>query len=267
MKPDFLHGLQHKPRRAFTLIELLIVIAIIAILAAILFPVFARARENARRASCQSNLKQIGLASMQYSQDYDERFVPASACGDANPPCNVDIRWPQLLDPYTKNKQIYKCPSTTFTWDDNPGWTNSGYVPYGINFNVFGYRSRTVPTSLIEMPSETLAFADVYAPNASAPYNNPLGARHVYYVTPPGGGFDGQDALADRHLETCNTLFVDGHVKAMKKAELNKTATNSTGRSIILAANTTPMTMTNDTSRTFYPYYDVVCSGAGASCY
>jgi prepilin-type N-terminal cleavage/methylation domain-containing protein/prepilin-type processing-associated H-X9-DG protein len=260
---------QYSPRpgfrsHGFTLIELLVVIAIIALLAAILFPVFARARENARRASCQSNLKQIGLASMQYSQDYDERFVPSSACGDANPPCNVDIRWPQLLDPYAKNKQVYKCPSTTFTWG-NPDWSDARYVPYGINVNVFGYRARTVSVALVEAPAETLAFADVYAPNAAAPFNDPRGARHVYYVTPSGGGWNADDDLADRHLETCNALFVDGHVKAMKKAELDKTATNSGGRSVIL--NASSMTMTNDTSRTFYPYFDVVCSGAGASCY
>src|SRR5471032_187855 len=71
--------------KGFTLIELLVVIAIIAILAAILFPVFARARENARRASCQSNLKQIGLGFQQYSQDYDERFpIALSSAGNAN---------------------------------------------------------------------------------------------------------------------------------------------------------------------------------------
>jgi prepilin-type N-terminal cleavage/methylation domain-containing protein len=70
-------------KSGFTLIELLVVLAIIAILAAILFPVFARARENARRASCQSNLKQIGLGIMQYSQDYDETLPPASACGSS----------------------------------------------------------------------------------------------------------------------------------------------------------------------------------------
>ncbi|RYG64700.1 DUF1559 domain-containing protein [bacterium] len=93
-------------RRAFTLIELLVVIAIIAILASILFPVFGRARENARRSSCQSNLKQIGLAVMQYTQDYDNYMVPQQ---NANP----TRYWPTLLVPYIKGSQIFTCPSST----------------------------------------------------------------------------------------------------------------------------------------------------------
>src|ERR671914_167689 len=88
--------------KGFTLIELLVVIAIIAILAAILFPVFARARENARRASCQSNLKQLGLGIMQYSQDYDERLVHTGY---------DEASWRIRIFPYVKSAQIYFCPS------------------------------------------------------------------------------------------------------------------------------------------------------------
>lgn len=111
-------------KRAFTLIELLVVIAIIAILAAILFPVFARARENARRASCQSNLKQLGLAIHQYIQDYDEKLpfgiitrAPAAAqVWTSQKYCDGALGGPtstymDCITPYVKNEQIYQCPS------------------------------------------------------------------------------------------------------------------------------------------------------------
>jgi len=99
--------------RGFTLIELLVVIAIIAILAAILFPVFARAREKARQASCQSNLRQLGLAVLMYAQDYDETLPigfrsGAGWCGDASQPVPT---WRQEVFPYIKNAQIFVCPS------------------------------------------------------------------------------------------------------------------------------------------------------------
>jgi prepilin-type N-terminal cleavage/methylation domain-containing protein/prepilin-type processing-associated H-X9-DG protein len=258
------HKVQLCRGRGFTLIELLVVIAIIAILAAILFPVFARARENARRASCQSNLKQIGLGVAQYTQDYDERYVPARLCG-VNNDCNIDIYWPVLLDPYIKSRQIYSCPSTRFVMDAS--WSEARYVPYGINFNMSGDRSRSSSIAAIDSPAEILAFAEVYNPGATAPLNDPLGSRHQYFASAPGGGasYDPYNDLAGRHLETCNTLFFDGHVKAMKVGELNKSATTNGARSVLLNAST--MTYTNQTGRTYYPYFNVICSGAGASCY
>src|SRR5687767_3253830 len=103
-------------KQGFTLIELLVVIAIIAILAAILFPAFARARENARRASCQSNLKQIGLGVMQYTQDYDERlpFVETYPCAGCTTTFVQNyVIWAEVTLPYIKSSQVFICPSAT----------------------------------------------------------------------------------------------------------------------------------------------------------
>src|SRR5713101_3624685 len=104
--------MRRRIRVAFTLIELLVVIAIIAILAAILFPVFAQAREAARKATCISNTRQIGLALMQYCQDYDETVVPNNnqVTGSAS---STWLSWPDFLQPYIKNKQVFICPSSS----------------------------------------------------------------------------------------------------------------------------------------------------------
>ncbi|GBC95128.1 hypothetical protein HRbin16_00915 [bacterium HR16] len=122
-------------KRAFTLIELLVVIAIIAILAAILFPVFARAREQARKTTCLSNMKQIGLAISMYLQDYDEKFPAWSdQCahdpfGNIVPPgkCGSDteiafFRWAILTQPYIKNAQMFLCPSYPDNFWKWGGW-------------------------------------------------------------------------------------------------------------------------------------------------
>lgn len=210
-------------RKAFTLIELLVVIAIIAILAAILFPVFARARENARRASCQSNLKQIGLGIMQYSQDYDERMVPRRIA-------NLDAySWRRISLPYIKSAQIFSCPSNTLnsgtsdatqTFDSRDWALNNAGLPltgtprfgisYAINGTDYGIGGGSAPAEYNRSPS-------------MASLSNP--ASTVIIMESSYGGeelpFDQSSAnLAATafkgHLGNVNFLFCDGHVKAMK---------------------------------------------------
>src|SRR5438093_1605252 len=123
----------------FTLIELLVVIAIIAILAAILFPVFAQARDKARQATCISNIKQLSLGMQMYVQDYDERFLyrETSACGWIYLHCNdranyYSLNWWEVILPYTKNNGIYYCPSAKPV-------SSSRLTPYGITNVAIGY--------------------------------------------------------------------------------------------------------------------------------
>ncbi|MEO6907858.1 MAG: DUF1559 domain-containing protein [Abditibacteriaceae bacterium] len=182
-------------KKGFTLIELLVVIAIISILAAILFPVFARARENARRASCMSNLKQIGLGYLMYAQDYDERTCPS----DANPTPGSQPMY-ILLDPYIKSTQVWSCPSAP-----------AAVLPisYGYNYDYLcKFYAQAVSLAAIQSPSQTIMFAD-------------QGYWSGYPIYPPS--VDGLARVSDRHLETVNTLWADGHVKAMKKELLGPT--------------------------------------------
>jgi prepilin-type N-terminal cleavage/methylation domain-containing protein/prepilin-type processing-associated H-X9-DG protein len=220
------------PRNGFTLIELLVVIAIIAILAAILFPVFARARENARRASCQSNLKQLGLGIMQYTQDYDENYLihVDATTGNAK-------LWPQIVQPYLKSEQIFSCPSrsdVTF----NGGYDST--VAYGYNYWMSRYYYPDATQAGIQRPSETVLVTET---GGSGP---PSGGYYLFYASYYGAvadranttyGFDVPTAaarLSDRHFDGLNVLWVDGHVKWVKRALLesdtganNTTATGS----------------------------------------
>ena len=123
---------KNERRKAFTLIELLVVIVIISILSAILFPVFARARENARRTSCMSNLKQISIGVMMYTQDYDETFMIRYQ--DPNDNSLYDRfagekAWSVLLQPYIKSTQLFKCPSQTL-WPASSSSGGAGYSDY-----------------------------------------------------------------------------------------------------------------------------------------
>lgn len=149
------NGRRHGSRcSGFTLIELLVVIAIIALLAAILFPVFSRARENARRSTCQSNLKQIGLGFQQYSQDYDERYPAPAWSTDTNYVINDGGRaympsgydyptsWIDEIYPYVKSNQLFMCPSDSTKGSIIGSPTNPnpiGLSSYAMNGYMNGY--------------------------------------------------------------------------------------------------------------------------------
>jgi prepilin-type N-terminal cleavage/methylation domain-containing protein/prepilin-type processing-associated H-X9-DG protein len=201
-------------RQGFTLIELLVVIAIIAILASILFPVFARARENARRSSCQSNLKQIGLGVAQYTQDYDEtlpfqtqtdviHFMDPTASG-----WRTNFLW--AIQPYLKSTQIYLCPSST------PSQTSPPTLLSNTNYWINGVLTKTVsgaPRTLASIP-ETSATIQLQEATKSSPWFS----ETPQLVT--SGGDAGQYIYwlynrdySSNHFEGGNLLFADGHVK------------------------------------------------------
>lgn len=210
-------GEKRMKKRGFTLIELLVVIAIIAILAAILFPVFARAKEKARCASCQSNLKQLGLALIMYAADHDDR-IPFGACwaGGQRP----DV---VLLNPYIKNTQLWECPSNTFRFNE----FGNTYTVDGVTFR----SSYSVNKSCclrgrglkIAQPAMTILVGDGHGQNQLCacghgeldrdPENDVL-----YMYALPGvcrlgcnpGRINGENA---RHSGGNNLAFCDGHVK------------------------------------------------------
>ena len=188
------HATRVLAKRGFTLIELLVVIAIIAILAAILFPVFARARENARRASCQSNLKQIGLGIMQYTQDYDEKF-PAQEID--NPALTTQSNWILNTQPYLKSYQLFVCPSTGAAG-------NTSYMMSA----VYAGRAQAAfqqTASTIQVQEISSNFANAHIrPQFATPddtYGNTF--RDWYNAT----------VFNKSHFDGGNLLYGDGHVK------------------------------------------------------
>jgi prepilin-type N-terminal cleavage/methylation domain-containing protein/prepilin-type processing-associated H-X9-DG protein len=194
-------------KRGFTLIELLVVIAIIAILAAILFPVFARARENARRASCQSNLKQLGLSIAMYMQDYDETYM----CHEVKPASGT-VYWPIFLQPYVQNTQAFSCPSSNYIWNGTAN--NASAIPYGYNEYLSNYPGWYPGTTdaTITRPATTVLLAETGGTPDQA---------NGYYVSYSPYDYTGSVKLASiygmssRHMDGSNVLWCDGHVKWM----------------------------------------------------
>ncbi|RYG69517.1 DUF1559 domain-containing protein [bacterium] len=198
--------------QAFTLIELLVVIAIIAILAAILFPVFGRARENARRSSCQSNLKQIGLGILQYSQDFDETFPLHNYGGGGATGFFV------TMQPYIKSTQILQCPSEPNAPNADPG--SVGYSDYAYNL-ALGWSNgpRSITQAVLTQPTLTVMSID-----AGTAYGDNWAAGCGGNVSCAAGLAISNGGAAQRHLETQNALFCDGHVKALKGSATNTSA-------------------------------------------
>ena len=243
--------------RGFTLVELLVVVAIIGIIAAVIFPVFARARENARRSSCLSNMKQIGLAMMQYTQDYDERmpvqtyantfnFLDSNAGSlSSGPAAGATTNFLNVLVPYTKNTRIFVCPSATpFSGDAS-------------NCNSVGNCSAPTETSRTSYNGNAVVIANAYMgtlpmetfkPRSLASIPNPseiitlrernviLGGLSLYPRREETGsgasatafftffhhytGTPATEAFDNMHFEGGTFLFCDGHAKWRKYATI-----------------------------------------------
>ena len=217
-------------RRGFTLIELLVVIAIIAILAAILFPVFAQARESARKTQCTSNAKQIGTAIQMYTQDYDE-ILPHGGHGGPAP-----NRWHTIVEPYTKNRGIFKCPSAPPQWN-----TTTRPGGYGCNVNLMGWGNTANPAAAaskglaeITAPADTFIIGD--AAQCFATVNGNKDPEYWatqqenttdWQITPPTGwtsdtteNYASDDGSRNRtrrpiarHQSGINVVYADGHAK------------------------------------------------------
>lgn len=208
--------------RAFTLIELLVIVAIIAILAAILFPVFGRARENARRTVCQSNMKQLGLAYMQYTQDYDERSPAIYLAGSPT------LRTPgMVLDPYIKSALTWRCPSDN-SQNQNAVDANYTYVSYGYNSFMMnkslpptgGWRT-PIPIAMLQTPALDCLFAGSWNSSGGWILDNPGTYNRI-----EGNAEGATDVIKRGHMNGGNILYADGHVKWMNgtniATEVNK---------------------------------------------
>jgi prepilin-type N-terminal cleavage/methylation domain-containing protein/prepilin-type processing-associated H-X9-DG protein len=218
-------------RRGFTLIELLVVIAIIAILAAILFPVFARARETARAASCKSNLRQVATAMMMYTQDYDETMFCGN-CGAAGGLCNVGGQhgqvlgtwpggtvmygyWNAVIQPYIKNAQLFQCPSEAQPHIWNPcDDSGSGHRYWGdYSLNQYAY---SLALAQFETPASTVMVAEARSQYIRQNCNTLTG--HCCGQTT----VNGIQTPWPRHNGMHNIAFMDGHVKAVKVQPANQ---------------------------------------------
>ena len=244
-------------KRGFTLIELLVVIAIIAILAAILFPAFAKARESARRASCASNMKQIGLAILQYTQEYDESFPKG---------CNTDYNgngvfytggWANPIYSYVKSTQVFTCPN-----DPTNATAPATVVSYAMNDSMLGDGNGGSPCALASLnaPSQTVLLCEVQGrtsdlsrandPSAGATMDAGFWSGHPSsnYGTYATGNPPGQTLSLipsqTVHFDGSNFLAADGHVKSLRPGRISGGIDNTNAnaaQSGRLAAGTSSM--------------------------
>jgi prepilin-type N-terminal cleavage/methylation domain-containing protein/prepilin-type processing-associated H-X9-DG protein len=229
---------QTRKQAGFTLIELLVVIAIIAILAAILFPVFASAREKARQTACTSNVKQLGLAIAQYEQDYDE-MVPSG-----NNSWGSGYGWAGDIYSYVKSAQVYVCPD-----DPNP----ADFISYGYNSNLVGYApggAFSIPINLAQMvaPSSTVLIFEVMNCNGTGDtvQGEALGDKQW---SPAGNGMDRGNTLNGANAATTVTTGNSSTKLKFATGWLRNVCLSGTGP-ISPACNLDPTTITG--SNSFY---------------
>ena len=207
-------------KRAFTLIELLVVIAIIAILAAILFPVFAKAREAARATACKSNLRQMGTAIAMYVQDFDEQWFPAGGCavtgsdaiqgavlGTWSSGTPMYAYWSATVQPYVKNEKIFWCPSVSGTHRYTGCGGPSGGFWGDYAMNTFAFRQSL---AAFDDPAGTVSVTEGRNHYYRVCCNNRI-YQCCNGVSVPG--IPGATVSAIRHNDGQNILFADGHVK------------------------------------------------------
>jgi prepilin-type N-terminal cleavage/methylation domain-containing protein/prepilin-type processing-associated H-X9-DG protein len=264
----------------FTLIELLVVIAIIAILAAILFPVFARARESARRASCLSNMTQIGLGIMQYTQDYDEHYPRAwggTGTGRTGDPNDIDTdtskpsgifqinaadggvadhyrTWMDYIYPYVKSTQLFQCPSHVTGYDyPDYGYSTafSNYYYYGELFGgPTGMRNVPISMAAVKRPSEVIIVMDF---SSGYSYTATPANMYTYASRSPS---EVNYNLVTPHLDGGTAVYADGHAKWRSRGIiLGNVKSSSMTTCNITATPPTPATSAA-CSRAWNPYLD-----------
>ncbi len=201
-------------RKGFTLIELLVVIAIIAILAAILFPVFARAREKARQTSCLSNLKQLGLGALMYAGDYDERFPLFNRNPDVPGNWGTHFHWRIVMAPYVMNDQLWICPTVADV--GNCSYSGNQYLAAAAGGDIYWGSAAGRKLGKVPRPAETPMMADCHVPGW-------LATNNYFYINQcrmfgdlgNRAGAPCVNMAADRHNGQYNCVFVDGHAKSL----------------------------------------------------
>ncbi|GIV18363.1 MAG: hypothetical protein KatS3mg023_0114 [Armatimonadota bacterium] len=215
-------------RNGFTLIELLVVIAIIAILAAILFPVFAQAREKARQSSCVSNMKNIGTAMLMYQQDYDEQFCPPMVGLGGSDRWDDTMTWDRLIQPYMKNLAILTCPSDQYSPTVTSRWgtvkrsyTMPGYLGWcwfcGYDECVNTLRGNPIFGCQYSVPLAKAQYPALTVMVFERDNCNTQGGEWNWCSVG-----DGTNEFAYRHNSMSNVCFADGHVKAVKGDPANR---------------------------------------------
>lgn len=201
---------RHPERRAFTLVEFLVVFAIIIVLLVILWPVYTRPHRDGKRIYCRSNLKQAATALLMYTTDYDERLPPFANGTPARP-----TTLPALLHPYIRNGRIWRCLNDRrreAVYDGSPGDTS---VDYGYNWLALSPGGNGILLRHVTAPAETVSLVET--------------SSYLAVPAPLAGGFGGS-APTDRHGEGVVVAWLDGHVKWMRRDRLDTTQADEGGQ-------------------------------------